>query len=235
MAREEEEGQALAEDLRNAGPEKDSEIRGVLKIRSSKLQVTNDIPVICKIVVGENYWDAIYETGQTAGKGSETLIVRHRARKPNEYLYARAENPTAAVPEPKKLNNSEANISLANSDFSLTDLGLDFLHWPTQRRVKGEMRMGRACHVLESLNPDGKEIVRVKSWIDKESAESGEAGILVAEAYDAKGKRVKEFTLSGSSFKKINGQWQLEKMEIRNVITKSRTILQFDLSKQNQP
>jgi hypothetical protein len=59
-------------------------------------------------------------------------------------------------------------------------LGLDFLHWPQQRRLKGEMRLGQSCYVLESRDEGAKSIVRVKSYIDKESN-----GLLIAEGYDA--------------------------------------------------
>ena len=57
--------------------------------------------------------------------------------------------------------------------------------------------------------PAAKSIVRVKSYIDKES----NAPIL-AEGYDARDHLVKEFSLRGSSFKKVNGHWRLEKMGI---------------------
>ena len=119
---------------------------------------------------------------------------------------------------------ADASIPLAGSDFSLADLGLEYLHWPVQRQLKGEMRLGQPCYVLESSNPQGGEIVRVKSDIDKDSG-----GLLIAEAYDTRGHLVKEFSLHGSSFKKVNGRWQLEKMDIRNKKTGSHTELKFDL------
>jgi hypothetical protein len=40
---------------------------------------------------------------------------------------------------------------------------------------------------------------------------------------------LKEF--APKSFKKVNGQWELQEMEIRNVQTGSRTRLEFDLKK----
>ena len=61
------------------------------------------------------------------------------------------------------------------------------------------------------------------SWIDKESD-----GILEAEAYDINGKLLKVF--EPKSFKKVDGQWELQEMEIRNVQTGSRTRLEFDLN-----
>ena len=37
------------------------------------------------------------------------------------------------------------------------------------------------------------------------------AGSLIADGYDAGGQPVKEFSLHGSSFKKVNGHWRLER------------------------
>ena len=95
------------------------------------------------------------------------------------------------------------------------------------------MRRGRACKVLESTNPDLSSTnpfppigySRVVSWIDNESG-----GIVQAEAYDLNNKLLKEF--APKSFKKVNGQWELQEMEIRNVQAGSRTRLEFDLKKE---
>jgi hypothetical protein len=57
--------------------------------------------------------------------------------------------------------------------------------------------------------------------------DAGQAAIVLAEAYDAKGKLVKEFEPKGIA--KVNGQWQLEEMEIYNARTGSRTSIKFKL------
>jgi Outer membrane lipoprotein-sorting protein len=117
-------------------------------------------------------------------------------------------------------------MPFANSDFWVADLGLEFFHWPEQKILKHELRRSRACTVLESTNPNPSPngYSRVVSWIDNETL-----GIVHAEAYDAKGKLLKVF--DPKSFKKVNGQWELQDMEIRNVQTGSRTRLEFDLNK----
>ena len=117
-------------------------------------------------------------------------------------------------------------IPFANSDFWLADLGLEFLHWPAQKILHGDTARGRLCKVLESTNPNPSPngYSRVDSWVDNETP-----GILHAEAYDANGKLLKVF--DPKSFKKVNGQWELQDMEIRNVQTGSRTRLEFDLNK----
>jgi len=113
---------------------------------------------------------------------------------------------------------------LAGSDFWFQDLALDFFHWPEQKIVTSEMRKGRACYLLESVNPrpvpGGYALVR--SWVDKESG-----GLLLAEAYDQKKNLLKEFSVR--SFKKVDSVWQLQEMEIRDVTTRSRTRIEFDL------
>lgn len=221
---EPETGDALAAQLRSMQPEGNSEISGVLKIRSANGR--EDIPVVCNIETKGDSWQVIYQTRARTNSGAEKLVVIHFPEAPNKYLYARAPSPKAALPEPKALSPAEAAIPLAGSDFWLSELGFDFLSWPEQRKLKGEMRLGQPCYVLESINPDGKVAVRVKSYIDKESG-----GLLIAEAYDRNNKLVKDFSLGGSSFKKINGRWQLRKMRIISPQAKSETTLEFDLPK----
>ncbi len=215
-------GEALAAEIRSMQPEANSEISGTLKIRSPNRH--EDIPVVCKIFTNGNSWKTIYETAATPSRGAEKFVVVHSLNQLNQYFYARASSPKVDLPEPKPLTSAETAIPLAGSDFWLSELGFDFLSWPEQKKLKGEMRLGQPCYVLESHNPQGKKIVRVKSWIDKESN-----GLLIAEAYDAKNSLIKEFSLGGSSFKKVNGVFQLKKMTIRSPKEKSETVLEFNL------
>jgi hypothetical protein len=215
-------GKKLAAELRAVTPGENSEITGVLKIRGRNFR--NDVPVTCKIVAGDKSWQSIYEAKATPLSAAETLIIVRSSNAPNQYLYARAPQPKDPLPTPAPLPIEKAGVPFAGSDFRCTDLGLEFLHWPEQERVKGEMRLGRPCHVLESRDPKGTEVVRVKSWIDKETG-----GLLIAEAYDRDNRTVKEFSLSGSSFRKIDGRWQLEEMRIRSPRVGSQTILKFNL------
>ena len=49
---------------------------------------------------------------------------------------------------------------------------------------------------------------------------------------DMKGGKKMDFTVRVTDgYKKVNGQWELQEMEIRNVQTGSRTRLEFDLNK----
>ena len=153
------------------------------------------------------------------------MVIRHRVDGPNEYWYARAPGPDKPVPAVAPVPPAQAEETpLAGSGFSLGDLGLDFLHWPEQRRLPDETHLDRACYVLECGNRQGQGITRVKSYFDKESG-----GLLIADAWDAQGRLVKEFSLHGTSFKKVNGHWRLEKMEINNRRIHSRTEIKFDI------
>ncbi|MGH7976012.1 MAG: outer membrane lipoprotein-sorting protein [Limisphaerales bacterium] len=51
-----------------------------------------------------------------------------------------------------------------------------------------------------------------------------------AEAYDSHGRLLKEFY--PKDFKKVDGQWQLQSMEMDNVQTGSRSWIKFDVKKQ---
>jgi hypothetical protein len=216
-------GPELAQRIRSAEPEENSEIHGTLIIHEGKL-VTR-VPVVCSVIVKGSTWKSEYETSATTNIAAEHLVVVHSTNGPNEYLYARAAQPGDALPKPEPVPAADAGIPLAGSDFSLADLGLEFLHWPQQQRLPDETRLGEGCYVLESRNPGGREFVRVRSDIDQKTG-----GLLVATGYDAAGQVVKEFSLSGSSFKKVNGHWRLEKMEIRDHRKRSHTELKFDIN-----
>lgn len=219
------EGQKLAQQLRQTRPaEGESEVRGTLIISHDGKK---HVPVVCKIVVRGDVWQTIYESKATDGIPAERLIITRIAGGKNQYAYARAPSVGAPVPEPKPIPTQQAYIPFAQSDFWLTDLGTEFIFWPQQARLPGQLRLGRDCYLLESENPNAPEIVRIKAFIDKETN-----GILVAEGYDAKNKPVKDFSLHGSSFKKVNGRWVLERMDMHNAKTRSQTVLKFDLPKE---
>lgn len=215
-------GAALAEHLRSSMPGENAATNGTLIIKSNG--TVRRVPIVCRVILNKTNWETDYETPATAQSGAERLVVLHSTNGPNQYFYARAPSPGAALPPLVSLPPADASIPLAGSDFSLTDLGLDFLHWPVQRQIKEEMRLGEPCYLLESSNSQPGEIVRVRSDIDKDYGAP-----LIVDGYDARGRVVKEFSLHGSSFKRVNGHQQLRKMEIYNKKTGSRTTIEFDL------
>ncbi|MHB9007696.1 MAG: outer membrane lipoprotein-sorting protein [Limisphaerales bacterium] len=214
-------GEELVRELRELRP---IEGGGMLRLRNPDGKWTAAIPVKVGVDETAGSWTANYEAFGPDGRVSETLAIMHETGKPRVYLHA------AATGGPRRLTGDEASVPFAGSEFWLSDLGLEFLQWPEHRVVKREMRKGRSCRVVESINPNPGQggYARVLSWVDVEHR-----GILRAEAYDADRRLVKEFSIG--SFKKVPGEdgesrWQLKSMEIRNEQSDARTRLAFDLS-----
>ncbi len=226
-------GRQLAEQLCEMRPAGNSTNTGTLQIRDAKGGHT-EIPVRFEVFVAETNWTSIYErTLPTNETGFSRLIVTHDGSNSNEYRMTMNFAGQPGLHWTKDRSDFVATLPFAG-DFLAADLGLEFFHWPEQKILKHEMRRGRSCQVLESTNPNLASTnafppipySRVVSWIDNETF-----GIVQAEAYDAKGELLKEFY--PKSFKKVNGQWELQEMEIRNDQTGSRTRLEFDLKKQD--
>ena len=198
IAKENEEGQALAAELRRQRPTENAELTGVLKTRDGASQ-RSELVIRFQVVVGDGFWKAIYQTQPGPRAGGEKLIVIHTEGRPNQYLIARAEKSESQLPEP--VPSPQSMKPFAGTDFWLADLGMEFLHWPEQRLVKKEMRRSRSCKVLESTNPQpGKGAYgRVRSWIDSESAQ-----LILAEVYDSENRLLKEF--SPGSVKRVRGR-----------------------------
>jgi len=124
----------------------------------------------------------------------------------------------------KSFKGNESMKSFAGSDFWIADFGFEFLSWPNQRKVKEEMQRSQWCIVLESRNPKPAKggYSRVQAWFDKDTN-----GLVKANAYDDQGKWLKIFR--PTSFKKINGQYHLKEMEIRNVQRRTLTKIVYNL------
>jgi len=182
-------------------------------------------------IVTPTNWLALYHTRGTNKDHAASFTVIHADNQTNEYRVAVFSGPSGDTNEFSTLAGPQAMIPFAGSDFWLADLGLEFLHWPAQHLLKKELRSGQACYVLESRSPGTNGgYGRVVSWLDIDSVrDAGQAAIVHADAYDAKGKLLKEFW--PNEIKKVHGQWQLKEIEIRNVQTGSRTKLEFDLDK----
>jgi hypothetical protein len=211
LSRAEAEGQRVVEELLSQVPVKDSTVTGVLKTRGPKGK-RMDIPVRCRIVVSNDNWQTVYETLPNTNSLTDVFsFTRPMDGITNAYELNGA-----------RVNGSETFEPFAGSDFWLVDLGLEFLRWPQQRLLKKELRKGQSCYVLESANPGDTGYQRVVSWIDIDTG-----GVIYAEAYDRKNRRIKEFDVK--RVKKVNGIWQLQEVQMRNLQNDSRTNLEFDL------
>jgi hypothetical protein len=217
-------GQQLAQEILQENPITNFNQTGTIKIEDSKKKSTIiDFSVDTEVISGG--WTVVYHTHMDGFTGFY-LKINHKGYVPNEYLYRQnwsTAGSGSAMPV-GILSQTEIMAPFAGSDFWIADLGLEFFHWPEQKVLRHESKRTRACTVLRSTNSDPTNgYSYVDSWIDDESH-----GIVHAEAYDTNGKLLKVF--DPKSFKKVNGQWQLQDIEIRNVQTKSRTWIKFDLS-----
>jgi len=133
-------------------------------------------------------------------------------------------DPVTANSLTNAFKDAQMATPIAGSDFWVGDLAMEFLGWPGQRVLKSEMRRGRSCKVLESVNPEpGRgRYRRVVTWIDNDTG-----GIVQAEAYDEANKLLKKF--EPKDVKKVRGRWEVKEMRLRNVQTGTQTVMEFDL------
>ena len=221
-------GRELARQLCDARPDTNFSQSGILKIREEDGNTTNISVSFQTLVMPEDWQTTCRAKHAPDSIPFAILQVIHRIGQPNRCVFSEeADGLVATGPIPTTiLKGNQTMIPFAGSDFWIADLGLEFFHWPEQKILPNptSLKCGRSYTLLESTNPNPSTngYSRVLSWIDKETG-----GILEAEAYDARGKLLKIF--EPKEFKKVNGQWELQEMEIRNVQTGSRTSIVFDL------
>jgi len=213
-------GQALAAHLRSTPPPEDVEVTGRIRIRLEDGRRTSR-SFRYRVLSGGDQWQQIFESPAVGAQPAQTLVINHRVNAAPVYTLTES----AGASNTMTLTGDRAMIPFAGSDFWLADLGLDFLHWPEQRidrNTRLTMRKGRSCRVLESVNPEpgAAGYTRVRSWVDLKTG-----GIIIAEAYDKDNRPVKEFEIGG--FTKVNEHWALKNMEIRNLKSDTRTVLEF--------
>src|SRR5688572_29949847 len=131
------EGKALVEEILARGPAEDSEILGLLKVRPPEGSML-EVPIRMVVKVVEGGWDDIYETQPVKGRPGEIFMVKHRGTNLNEYFFGTFKTMDAKR-EVKKLSREGLYRPLAETDFNFFELGLEFLHWPSQKIVKKEM------------------------------------------------------------------------------------------------
>jgi hypothetical protein len=209
------EARALVAEMLAQRPAENSTNTGRLLITDEKRQ-TRTIAVRIQTFNHGAQWTTVYEATNTPG---EKLTVTHSESQPNEYWLA------ATNGQLRQLASNSTMVSFAGSDFWVADLGLEFLRWPDPRVKAKEMRHSRFCDVVVFTNPDPNAggYSRVEAWIVKEAPH----GIAHADAFDRQGNRLKEF--DPTAVEKVEGQYQLESMEIRNPKARTRTVMEFDV------
>jgi hypothetical protein len=225
LTRAQQAGRDLATTVLSQKPSEGVSSSGIFTTRDSHGR-RRQIPFRFSIVPGETNWQSIYEVLNPNQNVMERVTIIHAVGLPNRYLLARS-GAGQTLGDPITLTGDVANLPFAGTDFWLSDLGLEFFHWPEQRVDRDDMRHGLSCKVLESLNPQpsGGGYSRVVSWIPINDHQP--SGVLRAKGYDQNQNLLKEFNFR--TVKKVAGRWQLKELEILNVQNDSRTRLEFDL------
>ena len=221
-----EQARALVGDMLDQRPDQNTTNTGRVKIRDANGK-EREIPVRFEITSTPTGWESVYDTLPSAGSsGGTRLTVIHSGEQPNRYELVNPAAPSATNAAPRLLGQDQIMAPFAGSDFWIADLGLEFLHWPKQRLLRKEMRHSKFCYVLESVNsqpvPGGYS--RVVSWLIFDPPH----GIVHADAFDARGDLIKQF--DPKTLEKVEGEYQLESMEIRSRKAGTRTVSEFDLN-----
>jgi hypothetical protein len=226
------EGRELVDEMLSQQPDANA-VTGIMAIRKLGPHGSyTEVGIRFQTIVTPTNYASLYQA--TRSNQVQNITIVHTPGQPN--LYFSGANPfidKSAVSNtlpltalPGVLFSEQTLAPFSGSDFSIADLGLEFLHWPDQKLLQKDMKRGRACRILESTNPHptAGDYAKVKSWVDNESH-----GILLAQAFDANGNQVKQFAPQGFS-KDKDKQWQLEGMEI-STGDKSKTIIKFNIDK----
>ncbi len=227
-AKAESEARAIVEEMLAQVPNASSTNGGQIRIRDREGN-ERELPARFEITITPTNWVSAYEASDPTGKsGGMRLTVTRAPGAPNRYQITTRTSPGSTNVTARELTPDQTMMPFAGSDFWVADLGLEFLHWPKQRLLKREMRHSKSCNVLESVNPHPVPggYARVESWIIIE----GPRGIVHADAYDSKGEKIKQF--DPTNLEKIQGQYQLEEMEMMNRQTGSQTWIKFHLPRE---
>lgn len=217
-------GQQLAHHMRQTQLLRAEPFRGTLQTKKRRGRRISQTILLRARADGEQA-QSEFIVSNLDGNTSHLTIIHNSQQSPRYYL---SDNPNQIG---RPLSPQEVMSSFAGGDFWPADLGLEFFYWPQQKilpNIRIKMRKGIACRVLESRRQPAADFGYscVRSWISREHF-----GLIYAEAYDADGRRVKTFEVSG--LQKIDEQWKVSELRIRNEITKSTTKLILHNQKPN--
>ena len=204
-------GNDLALSIRNTIPSENNSIAASMEVTlKNRKRINTSLTIETKLLSQDEF----LTTYKSPPPNNTTWKIKRKIREKNKYQIQPEEN------------NPEKNIytGLANSSFTLADLGLEFLHWPIQKTIRKQRRKSRLCNVLESkpIKKANEEYSRVLSWIDEKSG-----AIIAADFFDLDNNLLKRFSVKGLT--KIKGLWQVDELEMRDYKngTKSRLKLRY--------
>jgi len=217
-------GRELAARLLALRPAVEATNTASLHVRVSRTN-TFEVPLLIVVHTSKTDWGTTYSTEGTNTSHAAAFTVIRTESGSNEYRVRKFSPSSRDKNGIEILTGEQALVPFADSDFWLADLGMEFLHWPTQRLLRKELCRGQSCDRLESVAPAGQTngYTRVVGWFDIDTG-----GPVLIEAYDTSGRMVKEF--KPNKFKKVNGQWQVEELEITNRRTGSRSWIRFKIT-----
>lgn len=211
------EGSMIARKILMQQPEASESLNGTLTTKSKAGKKVSNIRF--NIQLNTNGWITSYTS--TSDEGTESIAIHHS--RDGGLTFARTEKGNTG---PKPLPFSKSHSPFAGSAYWASDLAYpkcSFFIWPNQKLLKKELRRGQSCYVLESTHHSKQvgEYARAVSWIDIDTL-----GPVEVHTYDMEGNKWKEFR--PKSFKKVNGQYKVEELEIRDRKNGSRSTIEFD-------
>ena len=221
-------GRELVARLLSQRPAASTTNQAVLRVRG-KGRNKFEVPVCIETQAGKTSWSKTYRTQGTNKDHAAEFTVKHTENGPNEYRVMVFSRTPGATSEIEILKGQQAFIPFAGSDYWLADLGMEFLHWPTQRLLRKEIRRTQSCDILESVLPPGQTnaYVRVESCFDIDTG-----GPVLITAYNAAGKKVKVFR--PTVFRRVRGKLEPAVIIMEDRRTGSETELDLQPEKQVQ-
>lgn len=162
--------------------------------------------------------------GDVKGTGFLTWDYDETAKDDDKWLYL------PAMKKTRRISGSSAKKDyFMGSDFTYDDMGSRNVDEDTHTLVGEEMLGGHKCWKLNSIPKDSRDIFSRKiAWIRQDCLIP-----VKVEYYDKMGKLHRKLELSDIS--EVDGFWLARKMEMSNVQTEHRTLIEIDNPKYNMP
>ena len=161
--------------------------------------------------------------GDVKGTGFLTWDYDEVGKNDDKWLYL------PAMKKTRRISGSSAKQDyFMGTDFTYDDMGSRNVDEDTHKLLGEETVNGNLCWKLESKPKDKDDIYSKKIvWIRKDCLVPEKA-----DYYDRNGNLHRQLVFSG--IKKVDGFWLAEKMEMTNVQTHHKTIIEFKNPKYNQ-
>ncbi|MEY4385408.1 MAG: Outer rane lipoproteinsorting protein, partial [Verrucomicrobiota bacterium] len=128
-----------------------------------KNKVQSALPLRIEVSLTSSNWVTAYVQPRSASGDETHFMVVRAAGGTNEYV---VESVINGVVTRVKFEGASAAVPIGGSEFTLADVGMEFLRWPTQRLLVKEVFHSQSCDKLESIAPADwtNGYVRVVSW-----------------------------------------------------------------------